>query len=282
MVGADLQSREFVDTTKITMSVVAAAAVGFVMLEPGTIYLITLPSGDMATTYDDELKVAITIFTAIVMGFDLIWGVNTYRVIPKRGARYPRLLYLVSNLLLASFPVVFAFRLMLVVPGIMSILIGISSSLVLIAFAKEPKLGYFPPRALRLLVVETKGGISLFTHTWRAGEQFVGEDLFSGMVHGISLFLQESLNKGNMREIRLDEATLIIQPIKNTPVACVLVASRASQALREALRRFATRFYDEFSDAFGAFQNVDAFSPAAALIKECFPFIPDSDPIARI
>ncbi len=274
--GSDLQLRESVDTVKVAIAAVTGTAMLFIMMSPHTFAAITLSSGEQLMTFSETFRIAVTLHSAIGGIFNLPWGIRTIKQSPKGGKRYPRILYLVAFVGFTSIFLVYGLNLMQVIPGIISLAWGIPSLLFILAFAKEPRLGYFPPRALRLVVVDTVGGIPLFTHTWRAGEEIADEDLFSGMVQGISLILRGSIKKGNMREIRLEEATLILQPVANTSLACVLVASRASQTLRDDLRRFAQRFFEEFSSSLGAVYDTKVFAPAEALIKECFPFFRDA------
>ncbi len=79
-------------------------------------------------------------------------------------------------------------------------------------FAKKPKLGYVLPfKALRLTIINTESGIAIFTHDWTKDESLVDNVLFSGMMQGISGILNESLKKGNIKEIILDKANLLIE-----------------------------------------------------------------------
>ena len=152
-----------------------------------------------------------------------------------------------------------------------------SIGLILIAYvvSHEPKLLFVLPfKAIRLTVLDTGAGIPLYTHTWMQNNEIVDEDLFSGVLQGISGILKESLNKGDVQEIRMTGAIIIAYRIPEYPIAFVLVATRPSQTLRDALKTFAVRFCDEFHTCFATLTNVGQFSPAERLVTACFPHVP--------
>ena len=152
--------------------------------------------------------------------------------------------------------------------------IGIGALRTAIAFARQPQLAYILPfQTYRLTVIENSGGIPLFTHTWNPHKEIIDSSLFSGMLQGISGVLQESLKKGNLREIHLDQAELLLQRSEKMPFTCVLVATKSTPSLREALKNFANLFYLRFSRNLKDFHRIDNFSLAADLVPVCFPFV---------
>ncbi|MFX0102145.1 MAG: hypothetical protein ACFFCS_21445 [Candidatus Hodarchaeota archaeon] len=143
------------------------------------------------------------------------------------------------------------------------------------AISKQPQLAYILPfKVLRLSVVNTNSGVPIFTHDWQFGQKQVDEILFSGMLQGISVILKESVDRGNVREISLDEGIMIIQQGKIDNVAYVLVATKSSRMLRDSLRLFSERFHAQYSQYFVDPINKALFEPASELVSECFPFIP--------
>ena len=145
------------------------------------------------------------------------------------------------------------------------------------AFTMQPKLAYILPfKALRLTVVDTGSGLPIFTYTWKPGQGLVDEFLFSGMLQGISVILKESVNRGNVQEISMDNGIMILQRTQLEKVACVLVATKSSRTLRDGLQLFAKRFYEQFSEHLGdELINKEYFDPASTLVTECFPFLPE-------
>ena len=144
-----------------------------------------------------------------------------------------------------------------------------------IGFIREPRLAYILPfKAERLLVLETIGGIPLYSHTWDTGSNLIDEDLFSGMIQGVSVIVRESINKGDVQEIKIAEAILLMKRDENHPVICVLVANKASKFLRDALDGFAKQFFKMFSKGFNNPTLVSQFYGASKLVEQFFPFVP--------
>lgn len=143
--------------------------------------------------------------------------------------------------------------------------------------ARAPALVYvLPSRVLRLMVLDLKSGIPLFAHTWQTRAGLADEDLFSGMLQGVSMIVREAVNRGNVQEILLERAVLVIRRVEGSPVTCILVTTRASARLREALGVFASRFVEEYGDALKRNpNNVTQFHGATGIVAECFPFVPE-------
>jgi hypothetical protein len=140
----------------------------------------------------------------------------------------------------------------------------------------EPRLAYILPfRALRLIVIETQGGLPIYTHIWNSKDQVADNALFGGMLQGIGLILNEAVGKGNVQEISLDKATLIINNHEQQSIAFVLITTHSSKSLRIALDYFAERFLTKFSKDLDKTGEVFRFATTSELVEECFPFIPE-------
>ncbi len=98
----------------------------------------------------------------------------------------------------------------------------------------------------------------------------------TGMIQGVSMIVKESVNKGDVQEIKMAEATLIYERSPVYPVACILVASKASKTLRDSLDAFSTKFFHQFGDKLEDSNNVTQFRPAEKLVEECFSFLETS------
>ena len=97
------------------------------------------------------------------------------------------------------------------------------------------------------------------------------------MLSGLSLQINEALNKGNIEEVKLKQAMLIVKESKQYPIACVLVATKSTRSLRNALNSFANSFFVEFSSLFSNTSNIDNFNSASKLVDIKFGFIPEYD-----
>ncbi|MFX0101992.1 MAG: hypothetical protein ACFFCS_20675 [Candidatus Hodarchaeota archaeon] len=140
-------------------------------------------------------------------------------------------------------------------------------------FYKRRELGFvLPYHALRLMVVNVDSGIPIYSYTW--DKRLSDEGLFSGMLQGITSILQESVNRGVVKEIILDNAVLIIERHGEFPIAFVLVSSRSTKMIRSALIAFKERFTSEFRVLLENLGNeVSVFSRSDDFINDIFPFL---------
>jgi hypothetical protein len=109
--------------------------------------------------------------------------------------------------------------------------------------------------------------------------QMSNEVLFSSMLHGLNAILHEAVNQGNVHEIHLDRALLLLHRFPDSPVLFVLVATKTSSILRKALEFFAREFCRQYEDAIenlkNGIHNLENFKGADQFITKCFPFVPE-------
>lgn len=147
-----------------------------------------------------------------------------------------------------------------------------------VAFSKEPKLsGILPFKVFNITIIDAISGNSVFSHDWDKREGLMDDTLFSSLLQAISTIFNEALRKGNVKEIFLDEAVVILKRSQKYPVAYVLITSKSSKTLRHALDSFADKFDTRFSKYFSDMSNLEVFLPAYEIIHECFPFVPEYD-----
>ena len=158
------------------------------------------------------------------------------------------------------------------------LLVSLGLLLAAIAFSKEPKLsGILPFRVFNITIIDAVSGNSVFSHDWDRKEGLMDDTLFSSLLQAISTILNEAIRKGNVKEIYLDEAVVILKRSQKYPVAYVLITSKSSKSLRHALDSFADKFDTRFSKYFSDMSNLEVFLPAYEFIHECFPFVPEYD-----
>jgi len=116
----------------------------------------------------------------------------------------------------------------------------------------------------------------MFNYVWSQKDD-VDPQLFSAMLQALTSFMNEALGKGNIREIHLDQAILLVQSSEEYPIACVLVATRATKALRQALNSFTIQFFKDYSQFFDNPGQIDKFESASKLVEEHFPFVAQYD-----
>ena len=202
----------------------------------------------------------------------LYFIVRGYQQAPPSLKKHARLFligYLLTEFVGAMLSQVTGILLLLIVGGCGTILMSV-------VIARHPRVLFILPfKALRLTVLDTDSGIPLFHHTWENAGQIGDEDLYAGMLQGVTLIIKESLNQGDVQEIKMSHATILVQRSPQYPLACIIVALKVSRSLRDALDLFAGKFYAQFSEGFANSNRVTQFDPASVLVAECFPFVPE-------
>jgi len=270
---ADTLTREAADPVKLSAYLILAAITVYVLFSPGTLVQTTLPDGTWVLQPSGTFTV-IGLIVAWMPDIVILYAaIKINQHAPPNLKKYSRLFIL--GFIVASFIA----TPLLVIPTtrVFAALIA-AAALFLMTFciARRPKLFFvYSVRALRLTVLDTDSGIQLFSHTWDSAGDVTNEDLYAGMLQGVNLILKESLKQGDVQEIKLTGATLLTYRNPQYPVACVIVATKVSRTLRDALRLFTEKFYAQFADKFASTYDDSLFSPASALIAECFAFVPE-------
>ncbi len=267
----DLHERTSIEPVRLAILAFLSCALIWGAASPGATIRTTNDWGEPVVIWGGGFMVVGTILTIFLAVFLARHGIRVYRYAkpyaelktPARWLLVAVVCYWISG-----------------VGGVVPITGGasiqaISAVIVARTYSREPKLFFLLSfEVMRVSVVETEAGIPLFTHTWHAGQAMADDDLFSGMVQGVSIIIQESVGKGNIKVIELDEGILILKRVKDRPIACVLAATRSSKVLHQSLATFAARFVEKFAEALEEPHKVSQFQPAEDLVEECFPFIP--------
>jgi len=143
------------------------------------------------------------------------------------------------------------------------------------AFLKSPRLAFIlPSRLSRITIFETTGGLPLFSYKWETeGQQIAADgDLFTSMIHGVSLLMKESVNRGKIREIRLDDGILMLYHHTKYPIAVVLVATRYTRFLQECLIQFLDTFVEQNEKKFDNLFETSQFLRSDVLVDQYFSF----------
>jgi hypothetical protein len=108
-----------------------------------------------------------------------------------------------------------------------------------------------------------------------AGKKIKGEDLVSAMFQGIILILRESLGRGDIQEINLENAIVIAQKSSTHPVFYILIATRTSKSLKNSLNSFIKHFEIKFSGILEMPINSGKFSAANEIVLDVFSHLPE-------
>ncbi len=275
LLGIDSISREAVDPVKMAIWTGLIATVIFFFFQPDSFAEHTFSNGDKSLTTAGIYQYVVNVYEFYPALLYIFYGLRINRRAPPKLKTDSRL-FLAGAIITTLWPASLALtRISLVIPGIHMIGLALGSLLISISFARQPKLAFILPfRALRLLVIDTKSGTPLFHHDW-AHEGFLADKLlFSGMLQGVGNLLQESVKQGEVQEIHLTSAVLILHRSDKNQVACVLLATNTSPSLRRALNGFAEAFYSKFTSSVEESKSKDYYQPAKELVTEWFGFVP--------
>src|SRR5271157_497366 len=187
-------------------------------------------------------------------------------------------IFLAGSVLILCAGVLVAFNVSAIIPGIHAVAVAIGMILIAIAFLRDSKLAFVLLfKVLRLLVLDTVGGLALYTYDWDREVKLAERRLFSGMLQGITIILNQTVNQGSVQEIQLANAVLFLHRSDKYPAACVLVATKASPSLRRALEGFARDFDAQFAGLFASPTHEEDFQPANNLVAKWFGFVPTQE-----
>jgi len=274
----DLIRSESIDPIKISIASVLITASVFFSLDPNAIIVDYFPNGELGVFQSGILPIVNTFVYLYAGGLAIFYTAKIFWNTPEKLKVFSGL-YLLGMLIIGIGGVItFALRLPLVIPAIHSVIYATMAIVTAIPLTFKPELAFILPfKATKLTIMETKGGIPIFSYSWSKRHPFIEEDLYTGILHGFGLVLNEALQKGNIREIHLDNAILITRRSEQYPIVCVLVATKSTRTLRYALNSFMERFCSEYSQYFEKLSNIDPFQSASNLVNDRFSFIPVYD-----
>ncbi len=268
----DKISRQTVDPVKLCIVVAFAAVKIMILTDPSAIIIVTEADGQQRMLSNFPYLL-VSIMNLLFIGFCyLYYMVRIHQNAPANLKSASR-----QSLWGACFMGIFGPITGLVFNSIAPAIIGVGALITAFAFSRQPQLAYILPfKTYRLIVIDMVGGIPLFSHDWAdTGVTLPGNfELFSAMLAGINGVIQESLQKGGVRQIQLERSLLILEPGTNIPFISILITTQSSTSLCAALKTFTKKFEMAFGNRFPEVHNTSAFNDAENLISECFPFVP--------
>jgi hypothetical protein len=269
--ASDSISRDFADPVKFMIYTILSMSFFFTIQDPNAVFV--FDNNGMPTIYW-KIEYLIGWFIPIAFG-GIIYLYNTLKMAiqtPTPLKKYS--VYFLLSFILSGFVAPLIYLTMhLQIYGFEYVLQGIGIICISIVLMLHPQLIYILPfKAVRLTVMETNGGIPLFTHIWETNNQ-TRNDLYSTVLQGINLIFKESLNEGDVKEVQLSEAILMVHRSQKFQISYVLVAKKSSKTLRDHLKIFAMKFEARYNLHFKEVIDLQKFYSATELIEECFPFV---------
>jgi hypothetical protein len=161
-------------------------------------------------------------------------------------------------------------------PGIANLSIAVGMIITSITLLAKPQLAFVLPfEAYRIMVVDTAAGMAIFKHEFDSTEEKFSENIFSGVIKAISTLFDQTINKGKIREINMEDATLILNSNAESPLATVLIANKSSPSLLTAFSAFTDRLLLDMLKDYSYSQNLDKYKFIDKLISSYFSFIPE-------
>ena len=215
-------------------------------------------------------------FYAAPLGF--LWIIYLWRILlkaPPELKRYARISF-IGSLLVGLVNPLLVISQIGYTEGLHMFAFSLGVFLSFLCWVLQPRLAYVLPfKALRLLVVDTVSGLPLFSHVWNQEGESEEIELVSTVIQAVTVIIDETIQKGNISKISLERAVIIVKRIEGTHIACLLISTRSSQALRYSLDAFANAFYWTYSDHLQNPGETNNFSEASLLVNSHFSFVPE-------
>ncbi len=221
------------------------------------------------------LRIVQIIYLFYFMIFYVLWSFHTWRKAPADLKRLTSYLLFGSTIFSIVTGVLYAIGSLIKVFNAIGFFVnGIGAFITILVILKDPRIIYILPfKAYRILVVDTIASVALFKYDWaKAGE--VEENIFTMMIQAIGSVLDDILKKGDVQEIQMDRAVILINHNNENSIASVLIASKSSKSLRYGLKRFNEEFVTQFQKTLEDSRKVSDFVEGSKIVEQVFGFVP--------
>jgi len=221
------------------------------------------------------LRIMQIIYLFYFMIFYVLWSFHTWRKAPADLKRLTSYLLFGSTIFSIVTGVLYAIGSLIKVFNVIGFFVnGIGAFITILVILKDPRIIYILPfKAYRILVVDTIASVALFKYDWaKAGE--VEENIFTMMIQAIGSVLDDILKKGDVQEIQMDRAVILINHNNENSIASVLIASKSSKSLRYGLKRFNEEFVTQFQKTLEDSRKVSDFVEGSKIVEQVFGFVP--------
>ncbi|MHA1460629.1 MAG: hypothetical protein ACTSO8_04025 [Promethearchaeota archaeon] len=269
----ELVKKEHVSPVKMSILVILEAIVFFITFFVQGNYEV-IPGYGVHNRGILRIFQVIYIFYFVSLYF--IWSYQTWRRAPVSLKRLTSLLLIGSALFSIVTALMYALGTFVrVFNSIAFIVNGIGAFTTIIVIIKDPRIIFILPfKAYRILIVDTNESVALFKHDWaKVGK--LEENMFSMMLQAIGSVLDDILKKGEVQEIQMDRAVLLIHHDKTHSIASILIASKSSKSLKDALKKFNENFITVFRSNLDDERKVGSFKESQEIVDKIFDFVPN-------
>lgn len=273
----DFVSRESLDILKIVPLTIISGFLWSSSFESNIFYFGTYANGATSIlTRPSIFALNFNILSLYWSLFLLIFMLRIYFESPAQMRKYS--LWNVIATITIIVRGIFFYEIDAFLPGITFLMMGVSVLIMSNNFLSHPQLAFILPyHILRLAVVDARSGLELYSYNWQAHgtSQIMSDVVFSNVMYGINVILQQMVHKGVINEIHMEQGIVLLQRIPNSPLAFLLVTTKVSKILRNALVKFSEMFVRAYPADYDSVINVQQFDSAKTLLNTCFPFVPD-------
>ncbi len=270
----DSVTRDSIDIFKIILMTITSTAVFILSFSPNAVTIETEASSQYPT-FHGYFKVAAIIHMILVISVFAYGSIKIHIYTPENLKKYS-MLNVLGAYLWGIQPLWFQFTyLEKETPGISTASMAAGILIIAAIFIKKPKLAYILPfKTYRIMIQRTNTGIILFKHDWNELEAPDGENIFSGNLSAINTIFDLSINKGNVKKIKFEEAQITFKASKEVPLACILISSDSSITLRSSFDKFADDVFKDYKNIEKNSHSTNKYDNGIALLNKHFPFIP--------
>lgn len=256
---------------------VLAAAVTYSIFLPNSVNDFTFENGDQSFFIGGVFRIVTIIgiiYAIIVYSY---YNIKIYYYSTPELRYWAKMNFLGTIIIGPVAFLTFLTKLNRVIPGLTELVFGIGTLITAAAFSKKPQLLYLLPfKAMKLLVIKEGAGLAIYTHHWTGEDYDVKAPLFASAIESINAFAKIAIQQGNITEVKLEEAILMIHIPKNQGLYYALLATKSSYILKSGLERFSSIFYLTYHSELQSPYLIEtsAMERAIDIIDICFPYIP--------
>ncbi|MHA1820168.1 MAG: hypothetical protein ACTSU2_15560 [Promethearchaeota archaeon] len=271
----DSISRENIDPIKLFIITSISTALFIFSFDENAIILNKSTLGDTTLALNGPFDVAgslVFLFSGLLW---LYYMTKIYINAPAEIKRYA-LINLIGAILIGPGSIIaFGSGIVWIFPGTDYILIALGALLSVYAFRKAPQLGFIlRVKVYRLVCINSESGVPLYSYNWSDNE-IIDDIMLSGALKGINSILIESVKKGFINQIKLEESYIIFYYLEEQKLMFILFASEIVPLLNRGIVDFSHRFTKKFEKILKE-TNIDLsqFNSTDEIIKISFPFVP--------
>jgi hypothetical protein len=270
----DALSRNSHDPWKLILVTFTSAAVILFSLDSDAVVI----NSDGLVSYPTmhgRFRIANLIQMGFIVAMLIYVNLRIYFNTPKNLMKYSRI-NLIGLFLYGVVPFIVQFTdLEHVLPGIANTSIALGVFISTFVLIRKPQIAFILPfKAYRILIVDSDIGLPIFSTEFVPIAEKFQVGVFSGFIKAIGTLFDFTIDKGQVREIYLDQAVLILHSSNSKPLVSILIADKSSPSLLKAFQAFSENLFRELLGDYQYSPDLNDFSSIERYVSKYFSFIP--------